>query len=66
MMHLPKSDMEECQRSLIASAYNMDRVMEKLQRLQALWRKKRGEQPMLLLIHKIKNGGCQARLPEGK
>lgn len=28
--------------------------------------KKRGEQPMLLLIHKIKNGGCQARLPEGK
>ena len=43
MMHLPKLDMEECQRSLIASAYNMDRVMEKLQRLQALWRQ--GEQP---------------------
>ena len=41
-MHLPKSDMEECQRSLIASAYNMDRVMEKLQRLQALWLKKTG------------------------
>ncbi|CAL1135054.1 unnamed protein product [Cladocopium goreaui] len=37
MMHLPKSDMEECQRSLIASAYNMDRVMEKLQRLQESW-----------------------------